>query len=219
MESHLLLLPVVLLRCILLFFISIRRLWLLSFSCVRFVSSESRSESKWTCLTLGERCWDSVCCRTVIFLSVYGNCLCILSDRYFGLDACLGGWALLYRPLFYCYSVQPPVIICFLSSQICRILLLVFLVVLSDVSDTYNMCVFGWVSCFCSSQKEAEQEQLEAGKAVHYTWTEPTGSRELCWKCGSYSGKLKSEEVLYHTRDTSEFSLLNRHLDFSPFQE
>uniref|UniRef100_A0A671VJ10 Vacuolar protein sorting 13 homolog A n=1 Tax=Sparus aurata TaxID=8175 RepID=A0A671VJ10_SPAAU len=45
-----------------------------------------------------------------------------------------------------------------------------------------------------SSQKEAEHEQLEAGKAVHYTWTEPTGSRELCWKCGSYSGKLKSEE-------------------------
>ncbi|XP_041793933.1 vacuolar protein sorting-associated protein 13A isoform X1 [Chelmon rostratus] len=47
-----------------------------------------------------------------------------------------------------------------------------------------------------SSQKEAEQEELEAGKAVHYTWTEPTGSRELCWKCGAYSGKLKSEEDL-----------------------
>lgn len=47
-----------------------------------------------------------------------------------------------------------------------------------------------------SSQKEAEQEELEAGKAVHYTWTEPTGSRELCWKCGTYSGKLKSEEDL-----------------------
>ncbi|CAJ1068435.1 vacuolar protein sorting-associated protein 13A isoform X2 [Xyrichtys novacula] len=45
-----------------------------------------------------------------------------------------------------------------------------------------------------SSQKEAEQEKLEAGKAVHYTWTEPTGSRELCWRCGVYSGKLKSEE-------------------------
>ncbi|KAM9858498.1 intermembrane lipid transfer protein VPS13A [Aulostomus maculatus] len=47
-----------------------------------------------------------------------------------------------------------------------------------------------------SSQKEIEQEELEAGKAVHYTWAEPTGSRELCWKCGSYSGKLKSEEDL-----------------------
>lgn len=56
------------------------------------------------------------------------------------------------------------------------------------------MCV--GVGLMCSSQKEAEQEELEAGKAVHYTWTEPTGSRELCWKCGTYSGTLKSEEVL-----------------------
>ncbi|KAM6944423.1 intermembrane lipid transfer protein VPS13A isoform 1-T1 [Lycodopsis pacificus] len=47
-----------------------------------------------------------------------------------------------------------------------------------------------------SQKKEAEQEELEAGKAVHYTWTEPTGSRELCWKCGTYSGKLKTEEDL-----------------------
>ncbi|XP_042276726.1 vacuolar protein sorting-associated protein 13A isoform X1 [Thunnus maccoyii] len=47
-----------------------------------------------------------------------------------------------------------------------------------------------------SSQKATEQEELEPGKAVHYTWAEPTGSRELCWKCGSYSGKLKSEEDL-----------------------
>ncbi|KAM7416667.1 hypothetical protein PAMA_018632 [Pampus argenteus] len=47
-----------------------------------------------------------------------------------------------------------------------------------------------------SSQKEAEQEELEPGKAMHYTWAEPTGSRELCWKCGGYSGKLKSEEDL-----------------------
>ncbi|XP_008285200.1 intermembrane lipid transfer protein VPS13A isoform X2 [Stegastes partitus] len=47
-----------------------------------------------------------------------------------------------------------------------------------------------------SSQKETEQEELEAGKAVHYTWTQPTGSRELCWSCGTYSGKLRSEEDL-----------------------
>ncbi|XP_037536948.1 vacuolar protein sorting-associated protein 13A [Nematolebias whitei] len=47
-----------------------------------------------------------------------------------------------------------------------------------------------------SSQMETESEELEAGKAVHYTWTEPTGSRELCWKCGNYSGKLKNEEDL-----------------------
>ncbi|XP_061789259.1 intermembrane lipid transfer protein VPS13A isoform X1 [Nerophis lumbriciformis] len=48
-----------------------------------------------------------------------------------------------------------------------------------------------------SSQKETEEyEALEAGKAVHYTWTEPTGSRELCWKWGGYSGMLRSEEDL-----------------------
>lgn len=51
-------------------------------------------------------------------------------------------------------------------------------------------------SLLCSSQKEVEQEELEPGKAVYYTWAESTGSRELCWKCGTYSGKLKSEEVL-----------------------
>uniref|UniRef100_A0A8C9YX24 Vacuolar protein sorting 13 homolog A n=1 Tax=Sander lucioperca TaxID=283035 RepID=A0A8C9YX24_SANLU len=49
-----------------------------------------------------------------------------------------------------------------------------------------------------SSLKEAEQEELEPGKAVHYTWTEPTGSRELCWKCGTYSGKLKSEKDMHN---------------------
>ncbi|XP_054629023.1 vacuolar protein sorting-associated protein 13A isoform X2 [Dunckerocampus dactyliophorus] len=47
-----------------------------------------------------------------------------------------------------------------------------------------------------SSQEETEVEELEAGKAVHYTWTEPTGSRELCWRWGNYSGILKSEEDL-----------------------
>nr|XP_020458048.1 vacuolar protein sorting-associated protein 13A isoform X1 [Monopterus albus] len=47
-----------------------------------------------------------------------------------------------------------------------------------------------------SSQKETEQEELGAGRAVYYTWAEPTGSRELCWKCGTYSGKLRSEEDL-----------------------
>ncbi|CAL1615509.1 unnamed protein product [Knipowitschia caucasica] len=43
-----------------------------------------------------------------------------------------------------------------------------------------------------SSQEEGEQEELEPGKAVYYTWTEPTGSRELFWKCGPYSGLLHS---------------------------
>uniref|UniRef100_A0A669EIP5 Vacuolar protein sorting 13 homolog A n=1 Tax=Oreochromis niloticus TaxID=8128 RepID=A0A669EIP5_ORENI len=47
------------------------------------------------------------------------------------------------------------------------------------------------------SQKKAEHEELEAGKAVYYTWTEPTGSRALSWKCSTYNGTLKSEEVLH----------------------
>ncbi|KAM3868440.1 intermembrane lipid transfer protein VPS13A [Diretmus argenteus] len=47
-----------------------------------------------------------------------------------------------------------------------------------------------------SSQKETEKEELEPGKAVYYTWAEPTGSRELRWNCSSYSGRLKSEEDL-----------------------
>uniref|UniRef100_A0A8D3DF94 Vacuolar protein sorting 13 homolog A n=1 Tax=Scophthalmus maximus TaxID=52904 RepID=A0A8D3DF94_SCOMX len=48
-----------------------------------------------------------------------------------------------------------------------------------------------------SSQEITEQEELEPGRAVHYTWAKPTGSRELCWNCGTYNGTLKSEEVLY----------------------
>ncbi|XP_029366133.1 intermembrane lipid transfer protein VPS13A isoform X2 [Echeneis naucrates] len=47
-----------------------------------------------------------------------------------------------------------------------------------------------------SSQKMAQPEELEAGKAVYYTWAEPTGSRELCWACGPDSGKLKSDKDL-----------------------
>ena len=65
------------------------------------------------------------------------------------------------------------------------------------VAGIYCVCVSGWVSCACSSQKVTEQEELEPGRAVHYTWAEPTGSRELCWNWGTYSGKLKSEEVQY----------------------
>ncbi|XP_014027654.1 vacuolar protein sorting-associated protein 13A isoform X1 [Salmo salar] len=45
-----------------------------------------------------------------------------------------------------------------------------------------------------SSQKE--KDKLSPGKAVYYTWAEPTGSRSLAWQCGSYSGELKSEEDL-----------------------
>lgn len=113
-----------------------------------------------------------------------------LSWRYI-----LGGWALLYCPLIYCYAV------CFLNHLLTAIsdqwnIISYFLVVINNVTDIYSMCVSGWVSRACSSQKATEQEELEPGKAVHYTWAEPTGSRELCWTCGTYSGKLKSEEVL-----------------------
>lgn len=140
-------------------------------------------------------CHFSVCWWELFVYSV-GQVLWIgwLSWRYI-----LGGWALLYCPLFYC-TVVCRCLLTVISTQLIIISCLV--VAVSDVTDTYGMCVSGCVSCACSSQKEAEQEELEAGKAVHYTWTEPTGSRELCWKCGSYSGKLKSEEVLCWTRDT-----------------
>lgn len=60
----------------------------------------------------------------------------------------------------------------------------------------------------CSSQKEEEKDELEPGKAVYYTWAESTGSRELCWKCGTYSGKLKSEEVLGYPRHTRDWCFL-----------
>ncbi|XP_031686198.1 vacuolar protein sorting-associated protein 13A isoform X2 [Oncorhynchus kisutch] len=45
-----------------------------------------------------------------------------------------------------------------------------------------------------SSQKE--KDKLSPGKAMYYTWAEPTGSRSLAWQCGSYSGELRSEEDL-----------------------
>lgn len=47
-----------------------------------------------------------------------------------------------------------------------------------------------------SSQHQAEKEDLEPGKAVYYTWAEPTGSRQLCWDCGGYNGTVRNEEDL-----------------------
>lgn len=84
---------------ILLFFISICRLWLILLSYVCFVSSKSRSVSEWTCLNLispGEvlgtfLCLAFVLSYTVIFPSVHGICSWILLDRYFGLAGCHGG--------------------------------------------------------------------------------------------------------------------------------
>nr|XP_015222054.1 PREDICTED: vacuolar protein sorting-associated protein 13A [Lepisosteus oculatus] len=43
-----------------------------------------------------------------------------------------------------------------------------------------------------STQKE--KDELQPGNAVYYTWTEPTGSRILKWRCGKYTGELKNEE-------------------------
>uniref|UniRef100_A0A8K9V736 Vacuolar protein sorting 13 homolog A n=1 Tax=Oncorhynchus mykiss TaxID=8022 RepID=A0A8K9V736_ONCMY len=42
------------------------------------------------------------------------------------------------------------------------------------------------VEFYQSSQKE--KDKLSPGKAMYYTWAEPTGSRSLAWQCGSYSG-------------------------------
>uniref|UniRef100_A0A8C8IVL6 Vacuolar protein sorting 13 homolog A n=1 Tax=Oncorhynchus tshawytscha TaxID=74940 RepID=A0A8C8IVL6_ONCTS len=53
------------------------------------------------------------------------------------------------------------------------------------------------VEFYQSSQKE--KDKLSPGKAMYYTWAEPTGSRSLAWQCGSYSGELRSEEVPYHS--------------------
>ncbi|XP_023658646.1 intermembrane lipid transfer protein VPS13A isoform X2 [Paramormyrops kingsleyae] len=47
---------------------------------------------------------------------------------------------------------------------------------------------------FQSTQKE--KDELGPGKAVYYSWAEPTGSRILKWKCGKYSGELRNEEDL-----------------------
>ena len=93
-----------------------------------------------------------------------------------------------------CLTVTPSSLLVF-SFQISA----VFLFLYCSKSCYWNKrsSLSGCISFACSSQKEAEQEELEAGKAVHYTWTEPTGSRELCWKCGTYSGKLSTEKVAH----------------------
>ncbi|MFT7811875.1 vacuolar protein sorting-associated protein 13A isoform X2 [Arapaima gigas] len=55
---------------------------------------------------------------------------------------------------------------------------------------------------FCSEEEhlpstEKEKDSLAPGKAVYYTWAEPTGSRILKWKCGKHTGELKIEEDLF----------------------
>ncbi|XP_015249617.1 PREDICTED: vacuolar protein sorting-associated protein 13A isoform X2 [Cyprinodon variegatus] len=65
-----------------------------------------------------------------------------------------------------------------------------------------------------SSQMEVEWEELEAGKAIYYTWTEPTGSRELCWRWGQYNGVLKVEKNEIDDQDNK-----NRELKVISFYE
>lgn len=38
-------------------------------------------------------------------------------------------------------------------------------------------------------------DELGSGRAVYYTWAEPTGSRILRWTWGTYSGELRNEQV------------------------
>uniref|UniRef100_A0A8B9KUA9 Vacuolar protein sorting 13 homolog A n=1 Tax=Astyanax mexicanus TaxID=7994 RepID=A0A8B9KUA9_ASTMX len=47
---------------------------------------------------------------------------------------------------------------------------------------------------FYQSSHQQEKEELAPGRAVYYTWAEPTGSRVLRWSWGPYSGELKNEE-------------------------
>uniref|UniRef100_A0A3B3Z2I0 Vacuolar protein sorting 13 homolog A n=1 Tax=Poecilia mexicana TaxID=48701 RepID=A0A3B3Z2I0_9TELE len=63
---------------------------------------------------------------------------------------------------------------------------------------------------FRQSLKELEWENLEAGKAVYYTWTEPTGSRELSWKHGRNHGELKKglQRVVVFTENQRIFKRL-----------
>uniref|UniRef100_A0A4W5L2E6 Vacuolar protein sorting 13 homolog A n=1 Tax=Hucho hucho TaxID=62062 RepID=A0A4W5L2E6_9TELE len=49
---------------------------------------------------------------------------------------------------------------------------------------------------FYQSSSQKEKDKLSPGKAVYYTWAEPTGSRSLAWQCGSYSGELKISPIL-----------------------
>ncbi|KAG9337212.1 hypothetical protein JZ751_029692, partial [Albula glossodonta] len=59
-----------------------------------------------------------------------------------------------------------------------------------------------------STQKE--KDELGPGEAVYYTWAEPTGSRTLKWKCGNYTGELRSEEdMLLDVNDEKKLFLIS----------
>lgn len=60
-----------------------------------------------------------------------------------------------------------------------------------------------------SSQK-LEMDELGPGRAVYYTWAEPTGSRVLRWSWGPYSGELKNEQVRIQRSQHLNLDLLTR---------
>uniref|UniRef100_A0A096M2S5 Vacuolar protein sorting 13 homolog A n=1 Tax=Poecilia formosa TaxID=48698 RepID=A0A096M2S5_POEFO len=71
------------------------------------------------------------------------------------------------------------------------------------INHTNECLQFRQRHCSC----ELEWENLDAGKAVYYTWTEPTGSRELSWKHGRNQGELKVEKELVDEKTNREGKL------------
>uniref|UniRef100_H3AXY1 Vacuolar protein sorting 13 homolog A n=1 Tax=Latimeria chalumnae TaxID=7897 RepID=H3AXY1_LATCH len=56
------------------------------------------------------------------------------------------------------------------------------------------------------SATKLKEDSLDPGKAVFYTWPDPSGSRKLSWKCGKNKGELSQEqdELREFTSDEEE---------------
>lgn len=196
-ESHLMLRQVILLPRLVLF-ISIPASFLfflsLVFSCLlHLVRTQDQLNQTWS---VQERYCGGLLgvwplyCRCHIFVCSWGFCCVLRQAGTLEVDSRWRGCVITLVLLSNC------AVVCYFLTTISNHC---YFRLLKWFTDKFGVCVcvcFGGVFCACSSQKLEQQEELEAGKAVHYTWAEPTGSRELSWKCGSYSGKLKSEEVL-----------------------
>uniref|UniRef100_A0A8B9RG09 Vacuolar protein sorting 13 homolog A n=1 Tax=Astyanax mexicanus TaxID=7994 RepID=A0A8B9RG09_ASTMX len=65
--------------------------------------------------------------------------------------------------------------------------------IIVDVNLTEHSAVIRF-SDYHDGANLTEKEELAPGRAVYYTWAEPTGSRVLRWSWGPYSGELKNEE-------------------------
>ena len=165
-------------------------------SCSQFSKHELKSKSEWTCnfFILVERRWFHHCIVIFAFASSDYSCMfmgilylhCGMSNVFFGFcgpyTVDVDTW---WLGIHYCscLSTSPGFIMVHYVNPYTYLFW-----------STLLALAFLYVHA-CSSQKETEKEELEPGKAVYYTWAEPTGSRELRWTCGSYHGKLKSEEV------------------------